>query len=143
MSKNTSLRVGLAAQRFLGSRRYAARSLPAQQNSLANNAAAMGQQAAGADCEVQQRGGGHEGRRATGVHENVLERRGPSANEIGGVQCEGAALDDAPRTSGLQAVTRPFLVDPVSQLEVPVRVVQVLELSKEQPAVLAVLARRD
>jgi hypothetical protein len=42
-----------------------------------------------------------------------------------------------------EVITRPFLVDPVSKLEVPVRVVQVLELSKEHPPVLAVLVRRD
>jgi hypothetical protein len=42
-----------------------------------------------------------------------------------------------------EVITRPFLVDPVSRAEVPVRVVQVLELLQERPPVLAVLVTRD
>lgn len=42
-----------------------------------------------------------------------------------------------------EVITRPFLIDPVSRAEVPVRVVQVLELYQEQPPVLAVVVRRD
>lgn len=42
-----------------------------------------------------------------------------------------------------EVITRPFLVDPVSKAEVPVRVVQVLELPQHQPPVLAVVVTRD
>lgn len=42
-----------------------------------------------------------------------------------------------------EVITRPFLVDPVSKAEVPVRVVQVLELYQQQPPTLAVVVTRD
>lgn len=42
-----------------------------------------------------------------------------------------------------EVITRPFLVDPVSKAEVPVRVVQVLELFQQQPPTLAVVVTRD
>lgn len=42
-----------------------------------------------------------------------------------------------------EVITRPFLVDPVSKAEVPVRVVQVVEMLQAQPPTLAVVVTRD
>jgi len=42
-----------------------------------------------------------------------------------------------------EIIIRPFFVDPISKVEVPVRVVQILELLKEEPPVLVILVRRE
>jgi hypothetical protein len=42
-----------------------------------------------------------------------------------------------------ETISRLFFGDPISKAEVPVRVVHVLELLKEEPPILAVLVRRE
>jgi hypothetical protein len=51
--------------------------------------------------------------------------------------------DDRPCPKEGAVIIRPFLVDPVTKEEVPVRVVQVLDLAQEDPPVLAILVTRD
>ncbi|WP_294261544.1 hypothetical protein [uncultured Comamonas sp.] len=42
-----------------------------------------------------------------------------------------------------EVITRPFLVDPVSKAEVPVRVVQLIEFFQQDPPVIAVVVARE
>ena len=42
-----------------------------------------------------------------------------------------------------QVITRPFLVDPVSKAEIPVRVVQLIEYFQQDPPVIAVVVARE
>lgn len=65
----------------------------------------------------------------------------PMAN--GRLEYIAGVVDDQACPQESEVITRPFLVDPISKAVVPVRVVQVLELLKEQPPVLAVVVTRD
>ena len=51
--------------------------------------------------------------------------------------------DDQPCPKEGEVITRSFLIDPVTNEKVPVRVVQVLDLAQENPPVLAILVTRD
>lgn len=42
-----------------------------------------------------------------------------------------------------EVITRPFLVDPVSKAEIPVRVVQLVEMYQQDPPVIAVVVARE
>jgi hypothetical protein len=75
---------------------------------------------------------------------NAVVRWAVHPEATGRLELAGAVDEDPARCpEEKEIITRPFLVDPVSKSEVPVRIVQVLELLQEHPPVLAVLVTRD